>query len=67
MEPALEREAAVLHVEGEVVDVEGAGGDHLDGLVVAHQPLVGHVDVGDVRGLADIHTEETTKYTYKYI
>ena len=36
VEPALEGQAAVLDVEGEVVDVEGAGRHHLDGLVVAH-------------------------------
>ena len=58
MEPALEGQAAVLDVEGEVVDVEGAGGDHLDGLVVAHQALVGHVDVGNIRGLAHVYAEE---------
>ena len=63
MEPALEGEAAVLDVKGKAVDVEGAGGDHLDGLVVAHQALVGHVDVGNVRGLAHVYAEVRERET----
>lgn len=63
VEPALEGQAALLHVKGEVVDVEAAGRDHLDGLVVAHQPLVSHVDVRDVGRLSHVHAaggEETS-------
>lgn len=36
MEPALEGQAAFLDIEREVVDVKGAGSDHLDGFVVLH-------------------------------
>lgn len=56
VEPALEGEATLLHVEGEVVDVERAGRDHLDGLVVAHQSVVRHVDVRNVWRLPHVDT-----------
>lgn len=56
VQPAGEGERAVLHVEGEVVDVQAAGGHHLDGLEVLHLPVVANVDVGDGGGLANIHT-----------
>lgn len=36
VQPALEGEAAFLDIKREVVDVESARCDHLDGLVVAH-------------------------------
>lgn len=55
MEPALEGQAALLHVEGEVVDVQRARRDHLDGFVVPHQSVVRHVDVRYVWRLPHIH------------
>lgn len=55
MEPALEGQAAFLDIEWEIVDVERAGGDHLDWFVVAHQSVVGHVDVRYVRGLPHVN------------
>ena len=57
MEPALEGQAAVLDVKGEVVDVESAGCHQLDGLVVAHQTIMGHVHIGNILRLTHIHTE----------
>lgn len=56
MEPALEGEAAVLDVKGEVVDVKSAGRDDLDGLVVAHQSIMCHIDIRNVRRLPYVHT-----------
>lgn len=56
MKPALEGEATFLNIKREVVDVEGAGCDHLDGFVVPHQTIVGHVDVRNVRRLPHIYT-----------
>jgi len=55
VQPAGEGERAVLDVEGEVVDVQAAGGHHLDGFEVLHLPVVANVDVGDVGGPSDIH------------
>lgn len=55
VEPALEGQAALLHVEGEVVDVERARRDHLDGFVVPHQSVVRHVDVRYVWRLPHVH------------
>lgn len=55
VQPALEGEAAFLDVEREVVDVERARRDHLDGLVVAHQSVVRHVDVRYVWRLPHVH------------
>lgn len=55
VEPALEGQAALLHVEGEVVDVQRARRDHLDGFVVPHQSVVRHVDVRYVWRLPHIH------------
>lgn len=56
MQPALEGEAAFLDIKWEVVDVEGAGCDHLDGLVVAHQSVMCHIDVRYVWRLPHIYT-----------
>lgn len=56
VQPALEGETAFLDVEREVVDVERARRDHLDGLVVAHQSVVCHVDVRYVWRLPHVHT-----------
>lgn len=57
VQPAGEGEGAVLHVEGEVVDVQAAGSHHLDGFEVLHLPVMADVNVGDVWGLSNIHTE----------
>lgn len=57
VQPAGEGERAVLDVEGEVVDVQAAGGHHLDGFEVLHLPMMADVNVGDVWGLSNIHTE----------
>lgn len=59
MKPALEGEAAFLNIKWEVVDVEGARCDHLDGLVVAHQSIMCHIDVWYVWRLPHIDTVET--------
>lgn len=56
MQPALEGEAAFLDIKREVVDVEGAGCDHLDGLVVAHQSIMCDIDVRYVWRLPHIYT-----------
>ena len=56
MQPALEGQAAFLHIEWEVVDVERAGRDHLDGLVVAHQSVMCHIDIRNVWRLPHIYT-----------
>lgn len=55
VEPALECEAAFLDVKREVVDVERAGCDDLDGLVVAHHSVICHVNIRNVRRLPHIH------------
>lgn len=55
MQPALEGEAAVLHIKWEVVDVERAGCDHLDGLVVAHKPVVCDINIRNVGRLPHVH------------
>lgn len=55
VQPTLEGEAAFLDVEREVVDVERARRDHLDGLVVAYQSVVCHVDVRYVWRLPHVH------------
>lgn len=55
MKPALEGEAAFLDIEWEVVDVEGAGCDDLDGFVVLHQTFVRDIDIRDVRRLPHIY------------
>lgn len=57
VQPAGEGERAVLDVEGEVVDVQAAGSHHLDGFEVLHLPVMADVDIGDVWGLSNIHTE----------
>lgn len=56
MQPALESQAAVLDIKGKVIDVEGTGSHHLDGLVVAYEPVVAHVDVRNVGRFSYIHT-----------
>lgn len=55
VQPAGEGERAVLDVEGEIVDIQAAGGHHLDGLQVLHLPVVADIDVGDIGGLANVH------------
>lgn len=55
MEPALEGQAAFLHIKREVVDVERAGCDHLDGFVVPHQSIMRHVHVRYVRRLPHVN------------
>lgn len=56
VQPALEGEAAFLDIKREVVDVESARCDHLDGLVVAHQSVMCHVDIRYVWRLPHIYT-----------
>lgn len=56
MEPAAEREAAVLLVEREGVHLQAAGHGHLHGPVVPHRAGGVDVDVGDGRGLARVDT-----------
>lgn len=65
VQPALEGEAAFLDIKREVVDVESACCDHLDGLVVAHQSVMCHIDVRYVWRLPHIYTArlETTVTT----
>lgn len=55
VQPAGEGQGAVLNVEGEVVDVQAAGGHHVEGLVVLHLTVMPDIDVGDVWRLAHIH------------
>lgn len=52
VQPAAEREAAVLLVEREGVHLQAAGHRHLHGPVVPHPAGGVHIDVGDGRGLA---------------
>lgn len=56
VQPAAEREAAVLLVEREGVHLQAAGHRHLHGPVVPHRAGRVHVDVGDRRGLARVDT-----------
>lgn len=41
-----------------VVDVEGAGGHHLDRLIVANKPSMAYIDIRNIRRLSYIHTAE---------
>lgn len=52
----MEGEAALLDIKWEVVDVESAGCDHLDGLVVAHQAIMCHIDIRYIWRLPHIYT-----------
>lgn len=61
MQPALESQAAVLDIKRKVIDVEGTGSYHLDGLVVAYEPVVAHVDVRNIRRFSYIHTARAEK------
>ena len=56
VQPAGEGERAVLYVEGEVVDVEAAGGHHLEGLVVLDLTVVPDIHVRDTGRLPHVHT-----------
>lgn len=56
VKPALEGEAAFLDVKGEVVDVERARCDNLDGLVVTHQTVMCHIDIRDIWRLPYVNT-----------
>lgn len=56
MQPALEGEAAILDIKWKVVDVESAGCDHLDGLVVVHQSIMSHIYIRYVWRLSHIYT-----------
>lgn len=56
MQPTGEGQRAVLYIEGEVVDVQAAGGHYLDRLEIPHFPIIEDVDVGDFGGFAHIHT-----------
>lgn len=58
MKPALEGEAAFLDVEWKVIDVESAGCDNLDGLIVAHQSIMCHIDIRYVWRLSHIYTAD---------
>lgn len=61
MQPALEGQAAFLDIKREVVDVESARCDHLDGLVVAHQSVMCHIDVRYVWRLPHVYTAGQTR------
>lgn len=56
VQPAGEGQGAVLHVEGEVVDVEATGGHHLKGLVVLDLAVMPNVHVWDTWRLPHVHT-----------
>lgn len=58
VQPALESQATFLDIVRKVVDVEGAGGHHLDRLIVANKPCVAYIDVRNLRRLSYIHTAE---------
>lgn len=55
VQPAGEGQGAVLHIKGEVIDVKGAGGHYLQGLVVLNFTVVMHIHVRDVRRLSHVH------------
>jgi len=55
MEPALKSKTAFLDIKWEVVDVESAGCNHLDGLVVLHQSIMSNIDVRNVWRLPHIY------------
>lgn len=56
VQPAGEGQRAVLYVEGEVVDVQGTGGHHLEGLVVLDLAVMPDIDIRDVWRLPHVHT-----------
>lgn len=56
MQPAGEGQGAVLYIEGEVVDVEAAGGHHLQGLVVLDLTLMPNIHVRDIGRFPHVHT-----------
>ena len=58
MQPAGEGQRAVLYVEGEVVDVQGTGGHHLEGLVVLDLAVMPDIDIRDVWRLPHVHTDQ---------
>lgn len=55
VKPTGEGQRTVLYIEGKVVDVQAAGGHHLDRLEVLHLPMVEDIDVWNIRGLPHIH------------
>ena len=63
MEPALESEATFLHIKWEVIDVESAGRDNLDGLIVAHQTIMCHIDIRNVWRFPNVYTTSETEMT----
>lgn len=54
------RERAVLDVEGEVVDIQVAGGDREKRLVIHYMPFVVQVNIRSFWRLVLIHTAKTT-------
>lgn len=56
MEPALEGQAAILYIKWEVVDIESASCDNLDGLVVAHNSIICDINVRNVWRLPHVYT-----------
>lgn len=60
VQPAGERQRAVLHVEGEVVNVQATGGHHLEGLVVLDLAMVPDIHVRDTWRLPHVHTGQGT-------
>lgn len=56
VQPAGEGQRAVLHVEGEVVDVQATGSHHLQGLVVLDLTMVLDIHVRDIWRLPHVHT-----------
>lgn len=56
VQPAGEGQRAVLHIEGEVVNVQATGGHHLQGLVVLDLAVVPDIHVRDAWRLPHVHT-----------
>lgn len=54
----MESQATFLNIIRKVVDVEGAGGHHLDRLIVANKPSMAYIDIRNIRRLSYIHTAE---------
>lgn len=55
VEPALEGQAAILYIKWEVVDIESASCDNLDGLVVAHNSIICDINVRNVWRLPHVY------------
>jgi len=65
VQPALESQATFLDIIRKVVDIEGAGGHHLDRLIVANKSGMAYIDVRNIRRLSYIHAVENKESVYK--